>query len=71
MRNINNFFMALLSTSHCCCAYDLELSSYAISLLYETLCSISYATYVVRLVNLSYGGCMLSILVTDALVEDS
>jgi hypothetical protein len=47
--------MALLSTYHCCDAYDLELSSYAISLVYGTLCIISYATYVVRLVDLSYG----------------
>jgi hypothetical protein len=71
MRNISSSLMALFSMYHCCYAYDLEFGSHVISLAYESLCSISYATYMFRLVDLSYGGGLLSVLVTDALVEDS
>jgi hypothetical protein len=55
MRNITSFLMALFSIYRCH-AYDLVLSSCVISLAYGSLCSITYASYVVRLVDLSYGG---------------
>jgi hypothetical protein len=71
MANIIDSLMALLSIYRCCYAYDSELSSYATSLVCESLCSISYATYMFRLVDLSYDGGSLFILVTNALVEDS
>jgi hypothetical protein len=54
-RNIVGSLVALFSIYHHY-AYDLELSSYTTSLVYEPLCLNYYATYVVRLVNLSYGG---------------
>jgi hypothetical protein len=70
MTNIISSLMALSSIYHCC-AYDSELSSYAIRLAHESLCLIDYAIYMFRLVDLSYGGGSSSILVMDALVEDS
>ena len=66
--NINISLMALFSIYHCY-AYDLEVGSFVIRLAYESLFSMSYAIYVFRLVDLSYGGGLSSILITDALVE--
>jgi hypothetical protein len=62
MRNVIDSLMVLFSIYRCCYAYDSELSSYATSLVHESLCSISYATYVVRLVNLCYSGDLSSVL---------